>query len=150
MDANAILRAKGAHVVTMPPTAQVMETIQLFKREVFGAVVVVDEENRILGVVSERNIILGLAKHGAGLLQMSISTLLGDEFLTCHGNDHVKKLMADMVLHRTRHLPVVDDYGKLCGIISIGDVLNSRMQETELEAGVLRDAYMAHGVSSGH
>lgn len=150
MDVNAILKAKGSRlVVTVAPPTPITAVIDKFKSEAIGAVVVTDAEAQILGVISERSIVLGLAKHGRKLLGMQVGDLLSGAVRTCRPQDHVKTLMAEMTLHRTRHLPVVDANGELCGIVSIGDVLNYRMMETELEAGVLRDAYITHG-AVGH
>ena len=91
---------------------------------------------------SERDIVIGLADEGAELLEKRVIDLMTTPVKTCSLEVKIKDVMAIMTRSRVRHLPVVED-GRLVGIISIGDVVKNRLEEVELEAGVLRDAYIA-------
>jgi CBS domain-containing protein len=91
--------------------------------------------------VSERDIVRGLTEHGPQLLGLPVSRVMTSPVITCGPEDTVTALMARMTRHRVRHLPVLEG-GRLCGIVSIGDVVKHRLDELELEANVLREALM--------
>jgi CBS domain-containing protein len=101
-----------------------------------------DAGERIVGIISERDIVRGLAKHGAAVAALSVSDLMTPEVLTCSPNDTIAEIMAVMTAQRFRHLPVVED-GRLAGIVSIGDVVKYRLDETKLEVDSLRDYVLA-------
>jgi CBS domain-containing protein len=142
MQVAEILRAKGNRVITMRPETPVSTVIHRFKLDRIGAVVISADGSHIDGLLSERDIVLGLIEHGAGLLQRRAADVMVREVATCAPADSIKQLMAKMTHGRIRHVPVVEN-GKLAGIVSIGDVVKYRLQEAELEATVLRDAYIA-------
>jgi CBS domain-containing protein len=95
------------------------------------------------GIISERDVACGLAKHGAALSELRVSDLMTRSVITCAPEDTIGEVARIMTLQRIRHLPVKDG-AKLVGVISIGDVLKSRISEIELEANVLRDMAIAH------
>ena len=103
-----------------------------------GALVVSEDGDGVAGIISERDIVRGLPEHGAGLLEMKVSGIMTSEVKTCAPDDKVPDIMGEMTRSRFRHMPVVND-GKLCGIISIGDVVKNRLEELETETHVLRD-----------
>ena len=142
MKVESILKSKGSKVVTTRPAAKIATVIQIMSLEKVGALVVSDDGVRVLGLISERDIVQGLTEHGTELLGLSVAELMTREGPTCTPADSIRKVMADMTRRRVRHLPVVED-GRLNGIISIGDVVKNRLDEVELEANVLRDAYIA-------
>src|SRR3546814_2771601 len=142
MQVESILKAKGHHVSTIRPDAGIGIAVRRLKLEKIGAFVVSDDDLAVLGLIAEREIVYGLAKYGAELLERRVADLMSREVMTCRPTDTVKFVMAAMTLHRVRHMPVVDQ-GKLCGIVSIGDVVKSRLDDLELETSTLRDAYMA-------
>lgn len=148
MDVKAILRAKGNKVITVEPQVAVAAVVHMLRDEGIGAVVVSDNGKRVLGIVSERDVVMGLAQHGDGLLNRHVSEILTQEVFICKPEDSVKQLMSDMTQKRVRHLPVMDDE-ELCGMISIGDIVKYRLAEAELETDVLRDAYIAHSTLPG-
>lgn len=148
MDVKTIIKAKGNNVVTIEPHVPVATAVHLLSDERIGALVVSDNGKRVLGIVSERDIVIGLARHGEDLLNRRVSEVLTKEVLTCLPDDTAKHLMTEMTRQRVRHLPVVEN-GELCGIVSIGDIVKSRLAEAEMEADVLRDAYLTHNSSSG-
>ncbi len=142
MKVESILKSKGSKVVTTRPAAKIATVIQKMRLGKVGALVVSDDGVRVLGLISESDIVQGLAEHGAELLGLSVADLMTRGGPTCTPADSVRKVMADMTQRRVRHLPVIED-GRLNGIISIGDVVKNRLEEVELEANVLRDAYIA-------
>jgi len=142
MDVKSILKAKGNNVVTVEPHIPVATAVHLLKDEGIGAIVVSDNGKRVLGIVSERDVVMGLATHGEDLLNRRVSEILTKEVVTCQPTDSVKQLMTEMTHQRVRHLPVVEN-DELCGMVSIGDIVKNRLAEAEMETGVLRDAYIA-------
>jgi len=142
MKVETILKAKGGHVVTVQPNATVGTAIRRLKLERIGALVVSQNGVELQGMISERDIVLGLAEHGGGLRDLQVADLMTREVRTCTPQDSIKHVMGEMTRSRVRHLPVLE-HGKLVGIVSIGDVLKNRLEEVELEASVLRDAYIA-------
>ncbi len=108
------------------------------KDERIGALVVSEDNIEVLGIISERDIVRGLADHGLDLLDMRVDELMTREVFTCAPTDRTSKLMAKITERRIRHLPVIEN-GALCGIVSIGDVVKVRLDEIESEANALRD-----------
>ncbi len=138
MDVNALLASKGTGVSTIRPSATTADAIARLKEEGVGALVVSQDGERIEGILSERDIVQGLATTGESMLSMSVSDLMTKPVKTCSRSDNIRDVMAQMTMSRIRHLPVEED-GKLCGIISIGDVVKNRLDELETETSVLRD-----------
>ena len=142
MKVEGILRSKGAKVVTVRPDASLASLVQKLREEQIGAVVVTEDGRSVLGIISERDVVRGLAEHGPRILEMAVSDLMTRTVFSCAQDDTVKHLMSEMTRKRIRHLPVLAD-GVLCGIVSIGDVVKNRLDELEMETNVLRDAYIA-------
>jgi CBS domain-containing protein len=141
MRVDAILHAKGAAVETIRPDAKVQMAVHRLRMQNVGALVVCRDGEKVEGVLSERDLVRGLAKHGADLLEMSVVAVMSRNVPTCTPDDSLAFVMDQMTRTRQRHLPVVVD-GRLCGIVSIGDVVKHRLEEMELETHVLRDAYL--------
>jgi CBS domain-containing protein len=139
---ETVLQAKGRHVETTTPDASILAVAQQMRLRHIGALVVSRDGQHVDGIISERDIVLGLAHDGAGLLRETAGQLMTKSVVVCSPSDSIPHVMAVMTQRRVRHLPVVDD-GRLCGIISIGDVLKNRLEDLELETRVLRDVYMA-------
>ena len=144
MKVREILDAKGTGVVTIRSDATLSTAVHRLALERIGALVVSDDGVRVDGILSERDIVTGLARDGADLLATGrrVADLMTRNVVTCGPDDTVKHLMAEMTRRRVRHLPVVVG-DRLVGIVSIGDVVKSRLGEVELEATVLREAYIA-------
>jgi CBS domain-containing protein len=144
MKVREILDAKGRGVVTIRPDATLATAVHRLALERIGALVVSDDGVRVAGILSERDVVTGLARDGADLLAAGrrVADLMTRNVVTCGPDDTVKHLMAEMTRRRVRHLPVVVG-DRLVGIVSIGDVVKSRLGEVELEATVLREAYIA-------
>jgi CBS domain-containing protein len=133
-----ILAGKGSDVISTRPEATVAAVARLLKEKRIGAVVVLDGDARLCGIISERDLARGLAEHGAGLLDMQVAALMTRGVVTCAPEDDLRTLMQRMTDGRFRHLPVVKD-GRLSGIISIGDVVKHRLLELETETHMLQD-----------
>jgi len=137
MNVETILRSKGSAVATVSPRATIRDAAALLRRERIGALVVSGDHARVDGILSERDIVHGLADRGAALLDATVDALMTRRVFTCTPLDSVGDLMAMMTEHRIRHIPVLRD-GMLAGIVSIGDVVKHRLDEMEYETSSLR------------
>jgi CBS domain-containing protein len=137
MNVETILHNKGRAVATIRPDDTVGAAIEALVSRNIGALVASDDGERVDGIISERDIVHGLADHGASLLSLNVAEVMTRGVITCDPTESVSELMAEMTNRRIRHLPVVQD-GRLCGIVSIGDVVKNRLDEIEYEAKSLR------------
>ncbi len=133
-----ILAGKGREVISTRPEASIDEVAHLLNDRRIGAVVVLDAGGELCGIISERDLARGLARHGVALLQMQVAELMTRGVVTCAPEDDLQTLMQRMTEGRFRHLPVIKD-GSLSGIISIGDVVKHRLEELEVETHMLQD-----------
>jgi len=141
MSIGGILEHKSADVVSIRAGAIVTTAVKEMRAHNIAALVV-KQNDRIVGVLSERDIVNAIARHGENALSMPVESALSHSLVTIASSDSVKHAMRLMTHHRTRHLLVIDD-GRLSGIVSGGDVVKQRLQDLELESNVLRDAYIA-------
>lgn len=137
MNVEQILRNKGDWVATISADATVGEAIDRLNRERIGALVVSEDGESVDGILSERDIVIALAHFRDGLLAAPVAEIMSRTVLTCEPADSVGELMAEMTSRRIRHFPVVAG-GRLVGIVSIGDLVKSRLDEIEDEANSLR------------
>ncbi|MFL1380839.1 MULTISPECIES: CBS domain-containing protein [unclassified Nocardiopsis] len=137
----AILRTKGPDVVRVPPDATVALLLTELARHNIGAVVVADGDH-LLGIASERDVVRGLERQGADLLAAPVSSIMTADVVTCTPRDTVEDIGETMTRRRFRHVPVVEE-GRLAGIVSIGDVVKSRVRGLEYDRAQL-EAYI-HG-----
>lgn len=138
MLADQILDRKGREVSTVTPDTTVRAAATALAEANVGALIVSPDGSAVAGIISERDIVRRLAADGPGLLDQPVSALMQSEVHTCTGSDNVDQLMHLMSEHRIRHLPVVAD-GALVGIISIGDVVKTRVDELVTEKDQLVD-----------
>ena len=136
MNVEKILKNKGNWVATIQPAATVADAVALLSRAKIGALVVSEDGDSVDGILSERDIVSALARH-PDLLSWSVGEVMTREVFACDPSDTIGELMAEMTNRRIRHFPVVAD-GRLCGIVSIGDLVKSRLDEVEFEANSLR------------
>jgi CBS domain-containing protein len=127
-----VLRAKGDFVATIPPTATVRDLLGVLTEHRIGAAVVTADD-AIAGIVSERDVVRRLADDGGALLDRQVSEIMTVDVVTCTREMRVEDLARTMTERRIRHVPVVDGDGVLVGIVSIGDVVKSRISELEGE-----------------
>ena len=138
MNVHMILRNKGKSVVTIHPDATVERAVAVLRLRGIGALVVSDDGENVAGIVSERDIVDALGRYGSDLSAVSVAEVMTCPVVTCEPSDSVADLMAEMTSRRIRHFPVVDD-GRLVGIVSIGDLVKSRLDEIEYEAHSMRE-----------
>lgn len=153
MKISDILRHKRQHgatgdgradaVVTIGAAQSVTELVGALAEHNIGAIVVVDAEdaNVVRGIVSERDVVRRLARDGAGVLEQKVSAIMTTSVLSCTSRDSVDSIAETMTAERIRHVPVIDD-DQLVGIVSIGDVVSSRMRQLEKDRGQL-EQYIA-------
>jgi CBS domain-containing protein len=144
---SQILRTKRPDVVIIAPDATIRSAIDLMTREHVGALVVVDEEQHLLGVVSERDIIQNLDFEGADPMGALVCTVMRTDGPVANLEDTVRSVMEVMTAARARHVPVVE-YGRPIGIVSLGDVVKSRLDETIQENSVLQEIARNHWLFS--
>ena len=136
MHVAAVLKRKGSDIVSIRPGDPIAAVTRMLAERRIGAALVVDGGAPV-GILSERDIVRGVAKQGGGVLQQPVSTLMTRDLVTCRPDDTVAHVMAVMSERRIRHLPVMDG-GRLIGLISIGDAVKARLDDAELEVESLR------------
>lgn len=142
MRISDVLRVKGPAVATIAPTASIGDLLALLAEHNIGAVVVT-ESDTVVGIVSERDIVRALQQRGAALLANSVSAIMTRQVVSCTPDDTVDELAAIMTERRIRHMPVLVD-GRLGGIVSIGDIVKSRISQLETDREQL-ESYIAQG-----
>jgi CBS domain-containing protein len=140
---SQILKDKGDLVFTASPQETVGAAAALLHSRRVGAMVVVGDAGEVVGILSERDIVSAVAEGGPGGLTKSISTVMTRDVIFAQPHEKVDDLLERMTDRRIRHLPVVRD-GRLAGIISIGDLVKSKISEVEAEASGLK-AYISAG-----
>lgn len=139
MQVDNILQSKGAVVHTVPIDAPVAEAVRLLNERRIGAVVVTDAGGAVAGnPLSERDIVRHLGGDPQALLASPVSSIMTKTVITCGRDTSVSELMEQMTRYRIRHIPIVED-AILVGIVSIGDVVKRKIEETEQEALALRE-----------
>ncbi|MGH9011403.1 MAG: CBS domain-containing protein [Acidimicrobiia bacterium] len=144
MKVENILQSKGWTVETIAPGATMAHAIHRLTSAGIGGLVVSDGDETVEGTLSERDVVWALQRHGPNVLDLFVADCMSRGGPVCTPETTVQEAMGEMTRRRQRHLPVLRD-GKLCGLISIGDVVKYRLDELELEASVLRDAYITRG-----
>ena len=138
MKVSAILEHKGNFVASIPPHSSVTEALRMLAVHGVGALVVSDDEQTIIGIISERDIVRRL-HDDAGTLTMRVNQLMTHTVHTTQPDCLVDTLMREMTDRRIRHVPVLDDQGRMVGIVSIGDAVKARLGELEGERSALID-----------
>jgi CBS domain-containing protein len=141
MTVKTILRHKGTAVSTIEPEASISRAAHWLCLKKIGALVVTNGK-AVLGLISEREIVHAFSRNGEAAALMRVKEVMNSHVITVSPEDSISRVMKLMTQHRVRHMPVLRD-GELAGIISIGDVVKSRLDDLELESNTLRDAYIA-------
>lgn len=142
MFVSDILSQKGGLVFTVTPGTSLAEIAHQLRTRRIGAVLIMSDPDSVAGIVSERDLVRALAEHGAAALHLEAREVMTREVQTCHPDDPIEHVMEMMTRGRFRHLPVVDR--ELVGLISIGDVVKARLEETRHETEALK-AYIVAG-----
>jgi CBS domain-containing protein len=137
MTVAAILAQKGRDVVTIIAEKSVADAVSMLGEHKIGALVVVENRDRIVGIISERDIVKSLAKKGVGMMSETVASIMTRSVVTCIERETINDVMSRMTRGRFRHLPVAAG-GRLTGIVSIGDVVKARIEEVEREAEEMR------------
>jgi CBS domain-containing protein len=145
MQVKHILGTKGRDIIAITVDARLSDAATLLARKRIGAVIVRGPKGELVGILSERDVVRGVSEQGAGALTQTVSAYMTREVATCGETDSVDTLMEMMTQGRFRHVPVVDERDALIGIVSIGDVVKSRIEETVREAATLREYISAAG-----
>ncbi|HKY95408.1 MAG TPA: CBS domain-containing protein [Kiloniellales bacterium] len=135
-----ILKAKGSTVVTAPPTLGVTDALAILNEKRIGSILIM-ESGAIVGILSERDVVRALAKSGPACLEGPVSAMMTRKVVTCSPQQSIAEVMQIMTEGRFRHVPVVAG-GRLAGMVSIGDVVKWRLEETEEEVRQMT-AYVA-------
>ena len=138
MKISALLDQKGRTVHTTSGDTSASDAARTLVDRKIGALLVVDGKGQAVGILSERDIVTGMASKGADLTNVTVDSLMTPNLVKCAPGDSVSQLMAKMTERRVRHLPVYDGQ-ELVGIVSIGDAVKSRIEEIEAEAAALRE-----------
>lgn len=138
MNVQSILERAGAPPVTTRPDAPVAEVAETLADDGTGAVVACEPDGAIAGIVSERDLVRGLREHGERLLAMRVDDLMTRSVVTCSPEHSVEDVLRLMTENGVRHVPVVGSDGALAGVVSILDLVRSRLAEVESDYGTLR------------
>ena len=141
MSVQNILDRKGGDIASIRATATVKSAADLMRQKRIAALVVMSCEE-ITGIVTERDIVHALSRHGEDALAMPVKDVLTRVIITVTPEDSLRHALRLMTDYRVRHLPVIAN-GKLVGIVSIGDVVKHRLEDLETQSNVLRDVYIA-------
>ncbi len=131
MTVSIILAGKGRDVVTIEPGATLADAVKLLAEKRIGAVVILGADRRVVGILSERDIVRALAENGRDALDGPVSAAMTRKVSTCHERETISTIME-------RHVPVIDR-DRLVGIVSIGDVVKHRLGEVERDSAAMRD-----------
>jgi CBS domain-containing protein len=138
MNVEHILLAKGRDVLTIEPGRTLADAARALTEKKIGAVVATGPDEDVLGILSERDIVRAVARGGAAALEHPVAQHMTGKVVTCTRQTTINELMDEMTRRKFRHMPVVEN-GRLCGIISIGDVVKHRVAEIEAEHQALRE-----------
>jgi CBS domain-containing protein len=138
MTVRTILAAKGRDVITIDPGASLADAAKLLAEKRIGAVLVLGADRRMVGIISERDIVQALAARGPAVLDEPVGGTMTRKVEICNEGEAISSIMERMTEGKFRHLPVLDQ-GRLAGIISIGDVVKHRLREMERESAAMRD-----------
>jgi CBS domain-containing protein len=138
MTVNDILRHKGSHVVTIEPTATLAAAVRMLAQHRIGALLATGADRRIVGIISERDVVRALDEKGAAALSAPVAEVMTRRVVTCDRSETIAEIMERITSGRFRHVPVIEQ-GRLAGIVSIGDVVKARLSELEYEQNALRE-----------
>jgi CBS domain-containing protein len=141
MIVKSIIELKGGDVVTMEPGVSLDAAAKLLAGRRIGAVVVLGADDRVVGILSERDIVRAISERGIAAMQEQVAQVMTRKVATCTLDETLHSIMERMTAGKFRHVPVIEQ-GRLAGIISIGDVVKHRIVEIEQESDALK-SYIA-------
>ena len=137
MIVKSIIETKGGDVVTLEPSVSLDAAAKLLAERRIGAVVVLGADDRVVGILSERDIVRAISERGGAAMQEPVSQVMTRKVVTCTLDETLHSIMERMTAGKFRHVPVIEQ-GRLAGIISIGDVVKHRIVEMEQESDALK------------
>jgi CBS domain-containing protein len=141
----SILKTKGNRVVSLAPDQTILEAARLLAEHRIGAALVRDPAGELLGILSERDIVGGMAAHGPGTTGLKATQFMTRDLVTVRPETLVTEALSLMTQRRVRHLPVLDASGGLVGLVSIGDLVKARIEAAEQEAEELKHYVVSAG-----
>ena len=138
MNAATILKFKGRGVVTATENRSLLDIAKLLTQHGIGCIVIVGEKDKIVGIVSERDLMRAIGQAGPKVLEEPVSDFMTKTVVTAREADTSERLMSEMTVHLFRHMPVVET-GRLIGLISIGDLVKMQLADMEMEATATRE-----------
>jgi CBS domain-containing protein len=138
MTVKSILSAKGGSVISIDPTATLETAVRTLAEHRIGALLVLGPDRRVIGILSERDIVRTLAELGAAALAQPLAQVMTRKVVTCSPSETISVIMERMTAGKFRHVPVLEQ-DQVVGIVSIGDVVKYRLHEMEHESAALRD-----------
>jgi CBS domain-containing protein len=140
MSLQEILQTKGSHVLSISPHATLADVVQKLVKHNCGSLVVCEESDcaRMLGIITERDILHAVAEHKLPLENHRVADVMTVDLATCSPGDSVADAMGLMTARRIRHLPIVNDEGRLIGIVSIGDLVKHQHDQLSMENHYLK------------
>ena len=138
MSVARMLEGKPKNIISAKPDDKISSVVALLAKHRIGAVIISDDSNAVKGIISERDIVRDIARNGANVLDMPVGDCMTSKVVSCTSDDTIDHVMELMTANRFRHMPVIDG-GKLLGIISIGDVVKSKIEQAERDAQDMRD-----------
>ena len=138
MTVKTILSTKGGDVISIEPTASLETAVKTLAKHRIGALLVLGPDRRVVGILSERDVVRALGEQGADVLTMPLAQVMTRKVVTCGETETVGTIMERMTTGKFRHVPVVEQ-DQVVGIISIGDVVKHRLHEMDQESAALRD-----------
>ena len=137
MNVATILKQKGSGVFTTTSDKSLLDIAKLLQQHGIGCIVIV-EDDKIAGIVSERDLLRAIGQAGPKVLEQPVSDFMTKTVITAREADTVDQLMAEMTKRRFRHMPVVEK-NRLIGLVSIGDLVKIQISEIEMEAAATRE-----------
>jgi CBS domain-containing protein len=137
MNAATILSFKGNGVVTCTADKSLLDIAKLLAQYCVGCIVIVEEGDKVRGIISEHDLIRAIGQAGAKVLKEPVSDFMATAVVTAREADTYDRLMSEMTIHQFRHIPVVE-MGRLIGIVSIGDLVKAQVEEAEFESAAMR------------
>ena len=138
MDAATVLKSKGGGVFTTTANKSLLEIAKLLTQHGIGCIVILGDDDKIAGIVSERDLMRAIGQGGPEVLKEPVSEFMTKTVVTARNADTSERLMSEMTAHRFRHMPVVE-MGRLIGLISIGDLVKIQLADMEMEATATRE-----------
>jgi CBS domain-containing protein len=138
MNAATILKFKGSGVVTSSANKSLLDIAKLLAQHGIGCIVIVGDNDRVVGILSERDLMRAISQAGPKVLEEPVSDFMTKTVITAREADTVDQLMAEMTTRRFRHMPVVER-DRLIGLVSIGDLVKIHIAEIEMEAAATRE-----------